>query len=290
MNMSQDWPFLVTTILKRMMSSRLSLIFLYLCTVILTLSGCQYFSGEDEYQIAEKYEQNSDFKKAVKYYLRYIKKNEPSDKTVLAAEKIIKLSQLNPRDYDLIILMADYIIERSNNFKKSFWAQEVKANIYFDDLNQYEKAILEFNKLLLLVKEDDEKKFKYKLKIAKAYFSLNRFYQSEVETKNILKMKVSKDLLYEARLFEANLFLTTKKINLAIESFQNIISDYPEKSQKENLKKNLVVCYEEKEDFEKAISILNEMKQEKTENPELIDLKIEKLKARIANQPRGHIR
>lgn len=263
--------------------------FFVLIFLIVSINSCSSSKDPKEFIKAQSYEQTNEPKKAIQYYLRTINRYPEKKISVKAAEHIVRLARIETKNYSLAIKSLNFILKNSKNLELSIWAQELKANIYYENLYQYNKAIIEFNKFLSLIKKD-KKLFKIKLRLAKCHFSLNQFYQSEIEVNEALKLKVSKGDIFEALLFKASLYLTNKKVDKAILLYKDLLKKYPDLSKKENIKTNLAVCYEEKEEFNEAIRVLKEIKDEKIEKAEIVDLKIEKLKLRIENMPKGKVR
>ena len=59
---------------------------------------------------------------------------------------------------------------------------------------------------------------------------------------------------------------------------------YPERAKADNVEMNIIVCYEEMEAFDKAIKRLEKLRSS-YQDPEFIDLKISRLRERLANLP-----
>ncbi|MCB0391732.1 MAG: tetratricopeptide repeat protein, partial [Bdellovibrionales bacterium] len=129
-----------------------------------------------------------------------------------------------------------------------------------------------------------EKEFDYKFRIAKAFYYLNKFKQSILEVEEILKKTLSQEQNFSVRLFRANVLLIKKDFAEAMEEFEKLLVEFPERAQKENLGLVVAVAYEDMNEFDKAITTLEKIKSN-ADDPNFIEIKIKRLKERIANQP-----
>jgi tetratricopeptide (TPR) repeat protein len=138
---------------------------------------------------------------------------------------------------------------------------------------------------------NSSEKTDYKIKLARAYYYQNNFIQAENEVDEFLSKNISKDLQFDMYLLKGNINLAQKNLSKAADIFKKMISDFPERSAKENIGLTLSVCYEEMKDYKSAIETL-----EKIRNlhlmPEYIDIRINRLNDRLKNQPgaRGRYR
>lgn len=251
--------------------------------------SCSYKSNSILLEEAEKFEQNKNYQKSLEYYFRIINTDKNKKRGLFAAEKAANIAQYELAQYLKTIMALDYILINSKDQNERLKVQEKKADIYFNNLLNYSKAIEEFNKLLL-VKMNPENHIQTRFKIAKAFFFMNKFDQSLLEIDSILLTKnINLDLKFELLHFKGNTLLTVKKINKAIKIFKELLVLSPEKSKKENVKLSLVVCYEEIELFDEAISVLKTLYAEE-EQRAFVELRIKKLKKRKKNLPRGKVR
>ena len=85
-------------------------------------------------------------------------------------------------------------------------------------------------------------------------------------------------------MLKAQTLVAAKKIPEAAALWELIMTTFPEKSKKENVALNLVVCYEDMKEFGKAIDVLERMR-EGYPHPEFLNLRIQRLKERKENMP-----
>ncbi|MEZ4870998.1 MAG: tetratricopeptide repeat protein [Bdellovibrionales bacterium] len=259
---------------------------LFLCF----FSGCDFSSTQIEYNRAERAFKEKDFSTARKYYLRVLKRNPDSPIAMKAAEKAAILLAEDMKYYDEAINLYQFLIIKSQDQNQVKNYQLQLARLLFDSVQDYSRAIEEFNKLIKL-ETDLSKKTQYQIYVAKSYFNLNKFYQAKVEVEDILKMDLTEDDRFQVLLFKGNILLTIKDHKNAIDVYTELIEEFPERSVKENVQINLAVCFEELKDFDKAISILEELRQSFPDTT-FIDTKVSRLKARKKNLPgaRGRVR
>lgn len=257
---------------------RIALISLFLLTYI----GCTS-SLEDELERAHSLRESKDYIQALDVYDKIIKQKPNSKIAAEAAIQAARISKEEKQDYTKAIKYYEYVILFSKNARARKMAQINIADLYFDKLKDFHKSIEAYNKLLQTAKNDTER-VKYRLSLAHSNFSLNNFYQAIIEVDNLLKMNLDQKTLYEVLVFKGNILLTTKKIEDAISIYKQVIEEFPERSRKDNITMNLALCYEELNDFDEAIRILEELKKDYP-MPDFIEITIKKLKKRKENLP-----
>ena len=252
--------------------------------------GCEASSRRLEFNRAERAEKEKDYSTAAKYYLRVMKRNPEADLSMEAARRAVKLYSVDLSRYNDAVTILEFLIVREKDKARLYSYQKNLANIYFENLLDYEKAIIEYNKMLQL-RESKKDKITITYNIARSYFSLNKFYQANIEVKKLLDTDLDPDTRFEILLLRGNILLTMKNHTDAIDVYTELIEEFPEKTLKEKVQINLAVCYEELNDFDRAVVILEEMRSSYP-NQDFIDRKIARLKQRKQNLPgaRGKVR
>jgi TolA-binding protein len=164
-------------------------------------------------------------------------------------------------------------------------AQKYVAQIYYENLLDYNQAILEYEKLLRLPGKPQEKA-SYQMTVAKAQYQLGNLGQALAELDAILKKSPEPDMAYSAQVLKSEILISQKKYDDAATVLEATVKQFPKRSKQQNLAFSLVVCYEDLKNFAKAIEILEKMKQDYT-HPKFIENRINRLKERIANLPAG---
>lgn len=247
------------------------------------LAGCSFSYQDVEFGRAKSDEQAKSFKSSMVHYKRVIKRNPESEQALTAARRAARIALLEIKDFHQAIAFYKHLVVYSKDAKERVDSQKKIAEIYFEKIGNYPQAIIEYGRLLKLPHTKDENYF-FRSRIAKSHFQVNNFYQSLVEVNALLEEKPNTDKEFDLKLFKANIFLTTKKIDDAILVFNELLKMDPQKAQIENVGINLSVAHEEKKDFEKAIEVLESIK-ESYPTQEFIELKIKRLKERAENQP-----
>src|SRR5690606_17204406 len=92
------------------------------------------------------------------------------------------------------------------------------------------------------------------------------------------------DLRFDALVFKGNILQASKRLDEAIAVFIKVRDEYRSRSEAENIGMSLAICYEEKNELKTAVGVLEEMKKH-NQNPEFIQIRINRLKERMANLP-----
>lgn len=251
--------------------------------LIAGLSGCTLSLDWLHHIRAERAVNSGQFETAVNI-LKKIRERDPDGPRALRAARLgARVAQVEAKDYLSAVEFYRHLVFKSDNALERKEAQKNVAQIYFENIQDHSQAVLEFEKLLKLELPREEA-FRYRLNLAKSHFQLNSLEQAYHEIDVLLAGKLEPDEAFDAKLLKANVEMASKNLAGAARSWEEILKDFPERSKREKVALNLVVCYEELKDFGKAIETLENMKADYP-NPEFLDIRIERLKERKINQP-----
>lgn len=249
----------------------------------LFIVACTVDQSEVELRKANWSMKQKEYRTAIYYYNRVIKRSPKADSAIEAARMGYRVALFSLEDFQAAVSFLSHIVMHSPSEEERKDAQRNLATIYFEKINDYKKSVIEFNRLLTL-KLSDSEAIDYRFDLARSHFYLKEFYQSEVEIDQILKKDLPEKKRFQTLLFLANIYLTNKQTDKAINHLVELKTKYPALAHKENIDLSLSVAYEEMSDFQKAIEILQDMRNSYSK-PEFIDLKIRRLKERQRNLP-----
>ncbi len=252
--------------------------------MILFFLGCSFSTEELYFEKATNAEKEEKYDLALNYFLKTIEVKPESNLALQAAQRGAFVARSFTEDYGALLKFLRAILLRSNEIDTRIGAQAEIGDIYFEKLANYPKAIEEYSRLLT-VKMSSPQKLDFRLKIAKAYYFMGQFKQSEFEINELEKIGIPETKKFEVELMKGNIYTGLKKFDSAIKVFQNLISNFPEKSKEEKVRMNMVVCFEEKKEFDSAISTLQKVALENPDEKDFIDLKIERLRHIKGLQP-----
>lgn len=260
-----------------------SLIVLALTTI--SLSGCTLSFDWFHRIRARELIRAGEYPRALEILRDVRDRNLDNGKSLEVSRLGARVAQIDAKDYALAIDFYRHLVLRSPSAAERKNAQRLIAQLYFESLQDYSQAVLEYEKLLKLSLPASEA-FRYRLNLAKAHFQLNSLEQASHEIETLLAMKkLEPDDIFDAKMLKANVEVASRNLTAAAESWSQVLNDYPERAKRENVALNLVVCYEEQKEFGKAIEVLEKMKSENYPNPEFLDLRIARLKERKTNMP-----
>lgn len=213
-----------------------------------------------------------------------VAKKFPDDpKALEAAREAAKITHYEIKDYKRSLELYKLIVLKSNDQKERSDAQEQIAMIYFDNEQDYPKAIDEFNRLLgnsgLL-----QEKVKYKLMIARSFYYTGSFNQALQEIEEMLKLNPQGDERFDMLLLKANSMVAKKEHLKAISIYETLGVINSERAKAENIPSAIAVCYEELLDFKKAAEIVEEAVKIEPNN-DYLALRLKRLKERSINKP-----
>lgn len=252
------------------------------CLVALTLSACSS-QEEADYKQAQKAMAQEHYRIALGYLDRVIKRNASSKYPLEAARDAARISFFEIKDFNKAIEYHHFLVLHSKDEKERLESQKQIAAIYFNNLQNYPQAIIEYSKLQQMPHTDLEAA-QYKMNVARAQYYQNNFFQAESEIDSLLKLKGDETTRFNAMMLKGNILVARKDFIKAAEIFKTLIQNFPEKAIQENVALILAVCYEENLDFKSAVAIL-EAHKGKYNPPEYIELRIKRLQERMKNAP-----
>lgn len=223
------------------------------------------------------------YRTSITYFERVLKRTPASAEALDAAREGARVSVFDLKDFQKATSFYRHLILYSESAPERESAQKEIANIAFENLNDYQSASLEFSKLLSLNLPFAERA-RYQLALARSYFYLGEFEQSESETDDLLKERLPDDVRFSVLGLKGNILVSKKEFSEAAQIYQQILKDFPERSQQENVAIQLALCHEENQDFRAAIQVLETTKTN-SENQDYIELRIKRLQERLRNQP-----
>lgn len=265
----------------RQICSKKSILLAHL--ISFSLLGCNFSSLDSEYEKGKAAARAQKFEEAVKYFNKVIIREPESKVAMAAAREAAQISYFDTKKFTDAIKYYQHLVKFSQAERERRESQIRIASIYFDKLTDYQRAIEEYNKLLLLRNSNNEI-VEFRFALSKAHFYLNHFQDAQSELERALKIVEESERKFDLLLFLGNIYFNTKQVDLAIKTYEKIMADYPERAKKDNVAMNIIVCYEEIEDFDSAISRLEKMRPTYND-PEFIDLKIKRLRERKGNLP-----
>ncbi len=251
-------------------------------------SGCST-QQEKDYQKGISYQNNSEFREAVVEFEKAMKRQPGTSVALNAARERAKILLYEIKNYEGVIDTLKYLILYSDIPEERWKAQSQIAQIYFDNLAWYDKALIEYSKLLSSQLSKEEQ-IRIKLAIARSYYHLGQMQQSWNEAKQILVVPgISQDTAFDVLLLQANVQLALKNFTEAAKSLEEIMKRFPERSKRENVGINLAICYEELGVYKEAIRVLESLLSY-YQPKEFIELRLKKIKGRLLNQPKKRLK
>lgn len=253
-----------------------------LIVLVLALTACSS-QEEGDFKQAQKNISQGHHKVALSFLDRVIRRNAATELPLEAAREAARISFFELKDYPKTIEYYHFIVLHAPDEKERLEAQKQIAAIYFNNLQNYKAAIIEYSKLQQMPHTDLEAA-QYKMNVARAHYYMNNFFQAESEIDNLLRLRADENIRFSALMLKGNILVGKKEYVKATDIFKTLMQTYPQKSIQENVGLTLAVCYEENNNFKEAIKVL-EGYRGKYNPPEYIELRIKRLQERQKNAP-----
>jgi tetratricopeptide (TPR) repeat protein len=246
------------------------------------LSGCSPSFQRWQYSSAVRLVENKKFSQAVDRFSRVVRRAPDQPVALEASRRAARIATFETKNYSKAAEFYRHMVLHSPDSRERLAAQKSLAEIYSDKLGNYDQAVVEYSRLIALapVKE----RAVYQMSMAKAHMNLNNFSQALIEIEDLLSKKMNDGLRFEALEFKGNLLQAAKRLDDAIKVFEQLMKEFPQKSQSDSVGLSLAVCLEEKGDFKRSIEVLEQVK-EQYPTPDFIQARINRLKDRMANMP-----
>lgn len=254
------------------------------CSAMLVLVACDS-TQERELKRGLHFQASGEFKEALAEYDNVMKRAPEKPPALRAARESAKILMFELKNYEKAINILKFLILYSTDPEERWKSQSQIAQIYFDNLGRYERALIEYSKLLSS-QISKEEKLRIRLAIARCYYYLGQFTHSWSESSLILQEEELPDnLAFDTKFLQANIQMTDKKYAEAAKALEEISKKFPERAKKENVAINLSLCYEEMGSQANAIRVLEEIRPY-YEPKEYIDLRIKKIRDSFSDLPR----
>lgn len=231
---------------------------------------------------ATKYEAESNYKEAVTYYERAFKVSDNANLKLEASKKLSFIYEVIQKNYKLAKTYLKYSIVNIGDFKKAKEFEQRLAEINFNYLQDYQEALISLHKLID-VEESPIKKNELQMKIAQAYLRSNDPGQALIEIDKILS-NTSVENNFDPLFLKANILQSQNKNSEVIPIFIDLESRFPDKSKENEIFIALSLCYEQDQQLDKAIAVLEKNKSN-YKTPEFVEMRIASLKKRLKLAP-----
>lgn len=253
------------------------------CLIFIFLIAACSPPEKKEFQRGEQGVSNKEFKTAIVHFDNAVKVAPESYWALRAAREAARVSHYLEKDFNTAIRFYRHVVLYSENSEERIKSQREISYLFFDSLQNYQQSIIEFYKLLQMSDKDFEIAT-YKLAVARASYYLNKFDEALSEINEIIRLKITNDILFDTLLLQGNILVAQKSYSKAILVFKDLIKKFPDKAEKENVPLTLTVCFEENFQYKEAIQILYSLR-ETHNSSEYIELRIKRINERIKNQP-----
>ncbi len=258
--------------------------------IVLSLTGC-LSSSRVELNRAKELLMEKKPTEAVALYEKIIEREakksifgQESAELIEAALEAAQIQQYELKNFKRALSHLQLIIQQSRNSHQRRAAQQRVAMLYLNDLQDFDRAIAEFSKLLSLPKSPAEE-IDWRHQLARAYYYKGDYTQALIEIEQQLKLeKLSREDRYKSKLLEANVLVAAKDHERASKVMTQMIQDEPERAEQDQIHLMLAVSYEERREFLQAIAVLESI-QDRDPRKAFIEEKIRSLRERQSQQP-----
>ena len=263
---------------------RFFLIFVWFLLIVISTS-CSRESAEILYKTGQDLWSKGETKKSLDSFLNIIEKYPTSDLHDEALFKAGELYYLSYSDFsNAIKSFRKVLLVKSARVKLKFQAQSYIAEIYENSLNDYDQAIIEYQRLINNF-ENWISPGEGQFKIATCYFKKSDYKQAIVEYEILIERFPVSPLVEEAiyQIGTSNFILG--ECSEAVKSYNRFEEKFPDSRFMPEIKFEIGSCYEEEGNLLESLTMFRELKGNYS-NKKLLEMKINAIEKRLSARRR----
>ena len=245
--------------------------------------GCFNDAEQEEFKLAEQEWKEKRYNNSAEKYEAIISKFPEGKYRDLSLLRLGEIYRLNLGNEEKALVYFYRLVKKGKD-KYKLIAQENIANIYENDLRDYDQAIIEYQKQIHLSpgpEVADESQFK----IAICYFKKGDYFQAITEFEILERDYPSSKLIEEGTFQKLNCYYILGVCEKAIQGYKQFLSDYPSSKYSAEAKYCIGNCLEEKEELKEALKVYKSIKEQNF-NQKVLNKKISGLEERLKKRRR----
>lgn len=253
-------------------------------TVVLgsLIIGCTARKQQQFLLKADQKSSEGHYQAAIELYKKTISVNPDSENALKALYRLGLLLENYLKDFDGALFSYEEYVRQSKDIVEVTEVQKRIAEIYFQYLQDYEKSIVSYRKLLSLQSSGQGGDY-FQFKIAQCFFNQNKFDQSRIEFQILIEKYPKTHFASKARFGIANTFYLEEKYKVAIEAFKNVIRLHPQSEEAVESEFYLAQCWEHLSKFASAVQVYESLLK-RYPSHKIIQMRLNELKKRSKQQ------
>ena len=249
------------------------------------LAACSGSNDERLFSMGENLRKAGRYQEAVEKYSELIIHHKQSELAPLAFYRTGEIDYLYLRDFTGAVDNLRSLLVKYPWSEKCRPAQKMLAEIYMNELHEYKKAIIEYQKAISIYGVESPEAEEFQYEIAKAYFHQKEYAQQRVELGLFLKRSPESSRKIDVYYQIAGSYYTEGILDKATQAFLKLIEDFPDTPTSPEASFQLAVTYEEKGELMKALERFRSI-EKLYPNPEIVTYRIDRIKKRIEKRRR----
>ncbi|MDZ4677288.1 MAG: tetratricopeptide repeat protein [Oligoflexia bacterium] len=231
---------------------------------------------------AKNFQKNRHWQEAAEEYERAVKYAPDSPTGIEAARLGAGVCLYDLKNYEKAVFFFRHLVLHSQKSTEIKWAQQKLAEVFYEKINNYTQAIIEYQRLLQAAPSKEEAA-DYRLRLGRSYYYLANFDQAISEVNEFLNNNPQDPKVFEMMMLKADSYLALKKIDDAVAIYDQIEKQFASNEELFRVKLNKSLAYEDKKDWDNAVQELEEIKNTYP-HPDVIELKIKSILRRKARK------
>jgi len=254
-----------------------------ICLFFFFCVGCLNNAEDNLLKSAEHEWQERRYRNSVETYRSLVDKFPRGNHTEEALFRLGEIYRLN-LDREREALVYFYRLVKRGSEKYALPAQKNIADIYQNDLRDYDQAVIEYAKLIHM-ESDIGEKAKGQFKLAKCYFKKGDYQQAVTEFELLLRDYPESGLREKAAFQISNCFFILGSCDRAIEGYRKFLKQYSSSQYASDARYSIGNCLEEQEDLSGALAMYQSIENSGF-NQKVLERKIRGLEERLKKRRR----
>ena len=253
-----------------------------LLTVLILAAGCSSRASTLLQEAESLWFQNR-YKQSVRLFLQIVDRYPESKEASTALLRVGETFMLNLADPEKALEYFARITTDYPGGKTAVSAREAMALIYEKSLKDYDRAVIQYQKLI--ESGNSANNDKYQFAIGRCYYGKGTVQQAIIEYETFLERYPGSELVPEAEYQIGNSYFVMNRCDDAVKQYERVLEEYPDTNRRSDILLSTGVCLEEREEYGRALQIYRDIK-EKYPNPRLIQIKIDSVVERMRDKNR----
>jgi len=250
--------------------------------ILLLLTSCTSYRQERLIEKSDQQVSQGKYREGAEFLRKAIQLQADSKQGAKAAYKLGFVQETYLSDPNSALFSYEEFIRLSKDPTSQYEVQKRIADLYFEHVENLEKAITAYRRLMSLSPNSLESdSFQYR--IANAYYRQNEFAQARIEYESLIEKFPKSQFVIRSRYDVANTYFLERHYDVGLEAFKQIARAYPQSPQAVEAEFMMGLCLEQKQELEAALRVYESVRV-RYPAPTIVEMRIKSIQGRLGKK------